>query len=239
MNRILSTSLIAASAAALVVGSCVPAFADSTSPSTPSAGAGKNLAAIQAAAKTRTGERIAKLGAAIAKVNAAKGLTSSDRSTILGTLNGDVAGMNTVEAKIAADTTVASAAADFATIFTTYRVYAVALPQARIAAAADRMTETTIPRLSAAQSRLAAALAGKDASKSTPALQADLTDMQSKISAATDALDGVSASALAVTPADFNSNHSVLAAARSSVKTAVTDLKAATADGKTIRTAIK
>ena len=237
MNRILSTSLIAASAAALVVGSYAPAFADSTSPSTPSPG--KTLAAIQAAAKTKTSERITKLDAAIAKVNAAKGLTSGDRSTILGILNGDVAGMNTVEAKIAADTTMTSAAADFKTIFTSYRVYAVALPQARIAAAADRMTGTTIPRLTAAQTRLAAALAGKDASKSTPALQADLTDMQSKISAATSALNGVSASALAVTPADFNSNHSVLAAARSSVKTAVADLKAAAADGKTIRAAIK
>ena len=237
MNRILTTSLIGtAAAAALIVGTCAPAFASGTAATTT---APKTLAAIQALALVKTTERTGSLNTAIAKVNAATDITPGDRATILGTLNNDVAGMTTVEAKIAADTTVATAAADFQTIFTTYRVYAVAIPQARLAAGADRMTGTTIPRLTDAQSKLAAALAGPDASKSTPQLLADLADMHSQITAASSALNGVSAEALAVTPADFNANNSVLAPIRASVATAIVDLKTAAADGKTVLAAIQ
>jgi hypothetical protein len=238
MNRILITSLIGtAAAAALVVGTCVPAFADGTS--TPAPKTGKTLASMQASAKIKTTARIGALNTAIAKITAAPDITPSDRATILGVLNGDLAGMGTVEAKIAADTTVATAVADYQTIFTTYRVYAVAIPQARFAAAADRMTGTTLPKLTDAETKLAAALAGPDASKSTPALQADLTDMQNQIGAATTALSGVAAATLAVTPADFNSNHSVMLPIRTSVKGALVDVKKAASDGKTILAALK
>lgn len=238
MNRIVGTTLIGTAAViALVAGTCAPAFADSTS--TPAPSAGKSLSAIQAEAKIKTTARIGALTTAIAKVNAAKDISSSDRATILGTLNGDLAGMNTVEAKIAADTTAVTAAADYKTIFTTYRVYAVAIPQSRLAAAADRMTSTSIPKLTDAQSKLAAALTGPDASKSTPELQADLADMSAQIASATSSLNGIAAQALAVTPSAFNSNHSVLQPVRSAVKAAIADLKKAAADGKTVLAAIK
>src|SRR5450432_189547 len=184
MNRIVSTTLIGTAAViALVAGTCAPAFADGTS--TPAPTAGKSLAAIQANAKIKTTARIGALNTAIAKVSAAQDISSADRATILSTLNGDLAGMNTVEAKIAADTTALTAAADYKTIFTTYRVYAVAIPQSRLAAAADRMTSTSIPKLTDAESKLAAALAGPDASKSTPELLADLADMSAQIASAT------------------------------------------------------
>jgi len=238
MNRILTTSLIGtALAAALVAGSCVPAFADGTS--TPAPAAGKTLAAIQAKAKTATTARIGALNSAIAKITAAPDISASDRSTILGTLNGDLGGMNSVEAKIAADTTVATAAADYKTIFTTYRVYAVAIPQSRLAGAADRMTSTAIPKATDAQTKLAAALAGPDKSKSTPALQADLTDMSAQIAAATSSLNGVAAASLAVTPSEYDSNHAALSSVRSAVKAAIADLKKASADGKAVLAAIK
>jgi hypothetical protein len=238
MNRIASTSLIGAiAAAALVAGSCAPAFADGTS--TPAPSAGRSLAAIQASAKVKTTARIGSLNTAIAKITAAQDVSASDRATILATLNGDLGGMNTVEAKIAADTTVATAAADYKTIFTQYRVYAVAIPQSRLAAGADRMTSTTIPKLTDAQTKLAAALAGPDASKSTPALQADLTDMSTQIAAASAALNGTAAKALAVTPAAFDANNAVLGPIRSAVTTAIADLKKASTDGKTVLAAIK
>jgi hypothetical protein len=238
MNRIVRTSLIGTAAVvALVAGTCAPAFADGRS--TPAPTAGKSLAAIQANAKIKTTARIGALNTAIAKVNAAQDISSADRATILSTLNGDLAGMNTVEAKIAADTTVATAAADYKTIFSTYRVYAVAIPQSRLAAGADRMTSTSIPKLTDAQTKLAAALAGPDASKSTPALQADLTDMSTQINAATAALDGIAAQALAVTPSAYNSNHAVLEPVHSAVKAAIADLKKAKTDGQTVLAAIK
>jgi hypothetical protein len=235
MNRILTTSLIGSAAAvALVAGTCAPAFADGSTPAH-----GRTLADIQKSASIKTTKRIGSLNTAIARINAATDITSADRATILATLNGDIAGMNTVEAKIAADTDVATAAADYATIFTTYRVYAVAIPQARFAAAADRMTGTSIPKLTDAETKLAAALAGPDKSKSTPALQAELVDMQNQIAAATSGLNGVAAAALAVTPADYNANHDVLSPERGAVKSAIGDVKKAATDGRNILAAIK
>jgi hypothetical protein len=194
---------------------------------------------VQASAKTQIDNRLGKLHTAIGKETSFKGVSSSDRSTLLGRLDSDVSGLTALETKIAGDSTLATAVADYKTIFTTYRVFAVALPQTRIVSVADRGVSTAIPKLTAAESKLAGLLSGKDASKSTPALQADLTDMTTQISAATSALNGVSSSALAVTPSDFNSNHSVLASARASVKTAVADLKKARSDAQAVRAALK
>lgn len=234
---------------ALVAGAAAPAFAADPTPtptSTPSStpmptstAHSKTLAAIQAEAKIKTGKRIASLGTAITKVTADKTLTDSDRATILKTLNADLDGMKSTESTIAADTDAAAAAKDYATIFTAYRVYAVALPQSRAAAAADRMTSTAIPRLTTAQKKLSDALAGKFASKSTDALQADLADMTKQIDAASALLDGLAADALAVTPATYNSNHDVMKPIRADIATAVADLKKAHADGKTVAAAIR
>jgi hypothetical protein len=237
MNRILTTTLIgSAVAAALVVGTCAPALASTP---TPAPKAPLTLAGVQTSAKTKIDERLGKLHSAIGKETSAKGVSSSDRATLLGRLNSDVSGLSALETKIAGDTTLAAATADYKTIFTVFRVDAVALPQTRIVSLADRAISTAIPRLTKVESKLSALLSGKDASKSTPALQADLTDMSAKIAAATSALNGVSSEALAVTPSEFNSNHSVFASARASAKTARTDLKTAVADAKAVRSAIK
>jgi hypothetical protein len=238
MNRILTASLIGtATAAALVVGTCAPALASTPTPSPTKAP--QTLSAVQAKAKTAINDRLGKLSTAIAKETSAKGVSSTDRSTLLGRLNSDVSGLKSLEGKIAADTTLTTASADLKSVFTTYRVYSVAIPQAHVVSAADRATSTAIPRLTAAESKLSAALKGKDSSKSTAALQADLTDMSAQISAATNALKGVSSDALAVTPSSFNSNHSVLKSIRANAKTARADLKKAVSDGKTVRAALK
>jgi hypothetical protein len=239
MNRHVRNTLIGTAATfALVAAVSTPALADTATP-TPTPTPHRTLTQIQTLAKTRTDARETALTTSIARITAAKGISDADRSTILGTLNSDVAGMHTVAAKIAADTDAATAATDYRTIFTTYRVFAVAIPQSRFAATADRLTSTTIPRLTDVHSKLAADLAGKDASKSTPALQADLTDMSAQISAASAALAGLAAKSLAVTPADYNGDHTVLSPERSSLKAAVADLKKASSDAKAVAAAIK
>jgi hypothetical protein len=239
MNRITLTSLVGTiAAAALVAGVSVPAFASTSTP-TPSTKTTHTLVSVQAAAKTATDKRETALSAAIAKVDAAKGASASDKATLVDRLNTDLAGMKTVGGMVAADTTLAAASADFKTIFTTYRVFAVAIPQARIVAGIDRATSMEIPKLTALQAKLAAMLAGKDASKSTVALQSDLADMTTQIAKANTALNGASEEVLAITPADFNSNKTVVTSARASVKTAENDLKQARADRKAIIIALR
>jgi hypothetical protein len=233
MKKITSSVLIGAAACtALVVAGAVPAYADTPAP-TP-----HTLAAVQAAAAAKTGQRTTSLTAAIAKVTAATHLTSADKTTILGILNGDLAAMPTVAATVAADTTFAQATADYRTVYTGYRVYAVAIPQARYAAASDALT-AGLPRLTTAQAKLAGLLSGKDAAKSTPALQADLADMTTKIATATTALSGLSARALAVTPSSYNADHSALSSIKPSLVSAQAALKQARQDAKTVVAAIR
>jgi hypothetical protein len=240
MNTIATRAAIGALACVALAGISVgPAFADAPTPTPTPTKHARTLADIQSLAATKTTDRISKLTAAISKVNSDSSLSSSARSSILGTLNGDLSGMKTVEAKVAADTSLGQATADYKTIFTDYRVYSVAIPQARIVAAADHATSVDIPRLTKAQARLSTVLAGKDKSKSTPALQADLSDATNEITKASSTFGNLASSALAVTPAAYNSNRGVLKSLKSSLTTARAALKQARTDLKDVATAVK
>jgi hypothetical protein len=244
VNRITRSTLIgAALCTALVATAAAPAWAEGASGSVsatpaPSSAGSHSLSAIQASAVEKTNKRRASLTAAITKVRAAKGVTSPDKTAILDILGSDLTGMSTIAAKIAADTTATQAAIDYRTIFTTYRVYAVAIPQSRIAARSDRLTGTGIPKLSAAHDRLVARLA-KNPSKSTLALVADLADTDTQLADAKTDLSGVSAAALAVTPSQFNSNHDVMKPIRDSLTKARTATKKAAADARTVASALR
>ncbi|CAN5454319.1 hypothetical protein BH10ACT6_BH10ACT6_13760 [soil metagenome] len=231
---------VAATAGAIVLGSVglgAPAFAASAD-TAPQPTNHSSLAEIQAAGARQTSNRITALNSGITRVTSTATLTASDKSTILATLNGDLSGMKTLQAKIAADTTVSVALADYRSIYTGYRVYAVGLQQVYIAAAADGLTGTGIPKLQSAASKISALFAA-DPTKVTPSLQAQLADMQAKTADAATTTSGLAAAALAVTPAAYNANHAVLVDLRASARDALADSKAAAKDGQAILAALK
>lgn len=233
MKRIATLAVAGSAACVFALTSSVPAFAAGTPDDGP-----KTLAQIQAAASTATSARITSLKEAIAKVNANTSLTASDRAEVLTTFNADITAMGTLEAKVQADTTVETAQADYREIFTGYRVYAVAIPQAYEAGAADRLTGTAIPKLQSAHDKLAANLAAHPEKWST-AMKAQLDDMQAKITDASNHANGQAAKALSVTPAQYNADKTVITSIRASLKTATTDAKAAEADGRALLKALK
>ena len=63
--------------------------------------------------------------------------------------------------------------------------------------------------------------------------------MASKIAAAQSSIGEVASSALAVTPSAYDANHSILVPIHQSETTALTDAKAAGADGSNIVAALK
>ena len=228
---------VVAAAGALTLGATLgaaPAFADNA----PKPTAHSSLTQIQQAGAIQTANRITALNNAITRVNSNTTLTASDRGTILGTLNTDVAAMTSLQAKIAADTTVSTAWTDYRSIFTQYRVYAVVLPQSYEAAAADGLTDTAIPKLQSAHDKLAANLAA-DPSKWSSAMQSQLSDMQAKIDDAKTRSDGLAARALAVTAAGYNADHTLIANIRTDLRTAVSDARAAGQDGKALVQALQ
>jgi hypothetical protein len=238
-----TTLALAALAAAAPAGADTTAPSSSTSSASPSTSSTSNgaarLATIQALAKLAIANRVTSLNATIPVVTANPVITAADRATLLTTLNGDLNGLTPLGAKIAADTTAEQAQTDYETIFTGYRVYALALPQVRYAAAVDDLSAGVLPKLTSAQTTLAGLLAGVDAGKNTAAVQAAMTDLGKQIAAITSTTTGLSATVLAYTPAQYNANHAILSQPRATLTQARADARAAAADIATVVKAIQ
>jgi hypothetical protein len=225
------TNLIRLGAVALAAGATLGTVADTVAGAVGAAGTSTptTLSGIKAQAATDITDRVNDLNAAIAKVNAAQGLGSS-QGTLVSYLGTDIAPLQQLNQTIQSDGTVQQAAHDFGTIFSDYRVYVLVLPASRIAANADHATATAIPGLTAD--------AAKAQARVTPANQATLQplidDLNSQISAATNASNGLASTVLALTPAQWNANHSLLAASTSSSQAVTAAVQKGRADVKQI-----
>lgn len=223
----------AAVAASLAVGTVGAAAAPSSTrgASSPSAKATPaTLAQIQAKAAAAIGKRLASLNAAVSKVEGDKSL-GSDTGTLVSYLQQDITPLQALGAKIAADTSVSEARTDYQDIFLDYRVYALVLPAAWQAARADAMTVTVIPRLTALSTKAQARVT----SENQATLQPMIDSLNSDISGASGASSGVAGTVLAYTPAQWNADHSLLSATKSSLQTAASDIKSARSEVQQIR----
>ena len=200
---------------------------------------GSGLTDVKARAAVAISARLTSLNSAITAVNNNKWLTSTDKSTALQTLNTDVSGLTALGQKIQSDTTLSQAVADYRSIFTGYRVYLLALPQIRLAAASDDLSTGVVPRLTDAQTRLQNLLNGKDQGKNSSSVQAAMADLAKQIQAITQETNGLSATVLAYTPAQYDANTSILTPARTAIKTARADAKTARQDVKTVIEALR
>lgn len=195
-----------------------------------------SLADDQAAGAALTTARIAALTAEIAKITADTSMSDSDRAAALSTMNTDLAAMKTLQSTIAADTDAAKALADVRSIDRDYRVMSVAIPQVRLAARADRLTDRVLPRAEAAQKTLQSKL--DTTSTDTGDTAAAMSDLTTQLAALQKGTDGVAAAALAVTPSAFNANHAALSAVRTALTSARTAAKSAAHDLSVVRSAL-
>jgi hypothetical protein len=231
MSRV-RTNLIRLGSVALASGVMAGGVAGLVGAATPTAtgasGSGSaptTLAGIKAKAATDITDRVNALNAAIAKVNAAKGLGSS-QGALASHLGADIAPLQQLNQTIQADSTAQQAAQDFATIFSDYRVYALVLPATRIAGAADDATTTAIPHFSA----VAAKAQARVTSTNQAVLQPLIDDLNNQIGSATSATNGLAATVLAFAPVQWNENNGLLDTAKSSAQTAAAALKKARTD---------
>ncbi|HUJ65823.1 MAG TPA: hypothetical protein VLX59_09815 [Acidimicrobiales bacterium] len=228
MNRSVRLAIAAAALAGCAsVGLAAPAWAAGSSSTA-------TLDGIKARAATAISVRLASLSKATPAVESNKWLTAPDKATLLNTLNADQSALTALGPKIQADTTVAQARTDYQSIFLDYRVYALALPQVRLAAATDDITGGVLPRLTDAQTRLQSLLSGPDSAKNTAPVQTAMSDLGAKIQAITSTTSGLSATILALTPAQYDANHTVLAGPREAILNARADIVAARADVVTV-----
>ena len=131
-------------------------------------------------------------------------------SPLVSYLGADVAPLQQLNQKIQGDTTVTQARQDFSTIFTGFRVYLLVLP-ASPSAVADRDTTTVIPASLGRHQGPGVRQRRQPGATAAAHHRSDQPD-----ATAASAANGLSTSLLAYTPAQFNANHTLLAASRSS-----------------------
>ena len=193
-----------------------------------------SLSTVQAAAAAAITLRVNDLNAAITKVNGSKDL-ASDSAALAAYLQADIGPLQALGQKIASDNSVTTAMSDAATIYTNFRVLALVLPAAHLAANVDGIDVTVLPDLTS--------LADKAESRVNPSNQAVLqpliNDMNTQINAATTGTSGVASTVLGYTPAQWNANHDLLAPAHGAVQAAIANVAKARADAQQIRSVLK
>jgi hypothetical protein len=220
-------ALALASTASLGGASVAGGAATSSGASTTSVGGSSTattlpptLDGIKALAHTQITHRVETLNAAVKKVKAAKRLRAG-QSQLEGYLGQDIGPLQQLDSKIQNDGTLQQATADYDTIYGGFRVYRLVLPAAHLAASASRVTNSEVPALQKA--------AAKAQQHSTSANQSTLNplvgNLKNEITTASNATNGLAATVLGYTPAQWNANNSLLAGAQASVGQAVGAVK--------------
>jgi hypothetical protein len=230
MTRQSLTRIVAGAAVAGVVSlAASPAFATTSSSTPPSprlsspTSSAAVLSKIQADARTAIDGRVAALTTVLAVLGGVK--APCDVAPLVATAQSDIAGLDSLETTILADTTVSQARSDAQLIFTKFRVYALVIPVDHLVRATCAVNDV-VSRFTALETKWGAL--------NDPNISTLLADMVSQTQAAGQAVNGLPTTVEGYMPADWNGNHTLLNGARSSVQTARQDLGKARADAKQI-----
>lgn len=223
---------------AFSISSVASALATVTKASAPAAET-KRVQTIITKGSQEIDRRITTLNTLTNKITAATKLTAADKASIAAQVSTEITSLTALKTKLAADTTLADAKADAQSIYTDYRVYALIVPKVRLVKTADdqQVVEVKLTALAAKlQTRLTSA---KAAGKDTTSLQAQLDDLNAKVSAAQAISASIESKVIALQPSDYDSNHAVLSGDADQLKTAHSDNQAALTDAKAIVSGLK
>jgi hypothetical protein len=178
--------------------------------------------------------RITALNAALTTIHQTAWFAGSDQSALQTLVTSDITGLTTLGTTIGAETDGTKFAAEVKSITAGYRVYALVLPQVHLVRAFDRLTGDALPNLQALDRDLKAAIAEQSAEgRNVAGAQAAVANLDAQISTIGHAATGASAKVLALTPAQWNANHGVVAPYRAGVTSAVAALHQADLDART------
>jgi hypothetical protein len=218
-GRLASASAALTLALATGVGSLLGATAPAEAQGAPAATAvpawGNQLGHIKTKAANWITVRIRSLDAAIRTVQSMSFL-GSDGTTMQDNTQADISGLEALDAKIQADTTVAEARADAADIFTQFRVYYLVLPVMDDVINVDHLANVVVPDLNQYISQLQAA----ENSSNQGVIGPLVAGMQQQVQVVLSNISGLSAQLLSYTPAQWNANHLLLDPARAAISTA-------------------
>jgi hypothetical protein len=249
---VLSSGTLAA--AALIAMTAFPAAAQTLSASVSAnasaagvsagASASAKLSTIISKADSAIAARINALNALNTRVAGMKNESATEKANISSQVQTNITGLTSLKAKIDADTDASVAKTDAASIFGTFRIYALVIPQGWILASADRVTTIGSMMTSLGAKIQTRITADQSAGKNVASLTAALSDMNAKVTDANSQSATASAGISGLTPDQGNasvaaSNKAALVASRADIKTATADLKAARQDITTLLSGLK
>jgi hypothetical protein len=183
--------------------------------------------------------RLTTLDTLSGKIESATKLTPSDQATLNTEVNGTISGLTSLKTQLDSENSLLPARNDAISIYTEYRVYALVAPKVGLIKVADDQQvieaklSALVPKL---QSRITEASAN---GSNVTTMQAQLTDMSAKISAAQAISSNIESTVINLQPMDYNSNHSVLVGDNTELKTAYNDIQTAYNDAKAIVSELK
>jgi hypothetical protein len=190
----------------------------------------------QALGDCQIDRRLATISTLQARVAASLTISANDKAALASELSSTAPGLTALRSTIDADTTLDELKADLPKIYTDYRVYVLVARQVSLVRAADGVAAADA-RLATTAGQLQAAIdTAKAAGKDTTKAEADLAAMNAALANAAAAVNGLSASILALTPAEWNAGTAgpALDAARAAIRTAQAQLVVARRDARRV-----
>jgi hypothetical protein len=188
-------------------------------------------------------KRIASLNALNTRIQSLKNVSASEKASISAEVQTNITGLTTLKAKLDADTDATVALTDAKSILGSFRIYALVIPQGYIASAADRVA-TVVGMMTDISSKLQARITAAPANANITAMQASLSDLNTKVADAQTNAQTAQNAVAGLVPDQGNatvqaSNTAALKAARANIKVSTSDLVAARADAQSIVAALK
>jgi hypothetical protein len=206
------------------------------------------LAARMTEAKARAAQeidrRIVSLQALIERIGAMKRLSDADKKTLINVIQAQITALTSLKGTVEGATDIATLRTEMETVNTSYRIYALVMPQVRIIAAADRLLTVT-GQLELVSAKLAGRVAEMSAAQgNVTTLQTSLDDMKTKIANATKMAQEAVNAVVGLLPdngdqAKQKSNLATLKDSQAKIRAGQQDVVAARKDAETITKALR
>ncbi len=244
-KKIIAYSLLSAGIIASVLA-ITPALAQAAAITGTVGTAANAAAAIQKIIQrsdTAIAQRIDKMNALIERINSMKKLSDAEKSALAASLQNEITELNTLKAKIDADTAAATLKTDAQSITKSYRIYALVLPQAAIAAASDRAL-TIVDSMNALAIKVQTRISQLPSGTDTTSMQSSMSDITAKMADATTQANTAVTETASLVPDQGNTttaaaNTAALKDARTKLKAAQQDIVAARKDFTSVVQAIR
>jgi hypothetical protein len=178
--------------------------------------------------------RITSLNGLIAKINAFKKLTESQKSAMVSQIQTEITNLTNLKAKILADVDDATLKTDVQSIVKGFRIYAFFVPKIHVLAAADAL-DNTAEKMSSLSGKLETRIAeAKAKGLNTATLDILLTNLKAKISDAKLQAQTTRDLVISLTPDGYPNNKTILQSARTKLVAGHKDLQLARQDAMNI-----